>query len=973
MPTSYQEVDVSALIPATPCSDVLWDGTRFVLDVGGYLLTSADGVTWALPGIALPWIGFDGTTYVTVSAPTIAATSTDLVTWATHALPGATDWKGVCWAGALGLFVAVGTHPGDVHKIMTSPDGVTWTDRSAPTTADDCYAVIWAASTGTLVAITQAGVLTSTNGTAWTGHATPAGYEFSVDNGRSALAWSPALGLFVLPMRQTTTGDHVLVTSPDGVTWTVRTPPHSTDRRIKGIVWAPAPATFYALMVDTGGGVNAGILESPDGATWTYTDTGLPGYWLGLTWDDSAQTLVAGPWGAASVLTGLAAAGSTVRRVTPVQGRTAGGRLVRITGTGFSGTPAVLFDGVAATDVTVFNSTRLTARTPAHVAGLVDVSVDGVTLAGAFTYTDTVFGELTIRVEQNITVDNALNDAPDSAHFRSNATGDPTLGQTLRIADPASGAVLFGGSALVIAAGVDAQPANPGYRDITCGDLAWRLNAKRPHGTWTDVSWSDVVQDLFDSFAPDFVPDIEPGLLTVSVKFDRSKTFTECLSEGNQLARANFVADDNFGVKIFTVDTADPPDAITDDTPLYDPPPTVTTDLTQIRTRIYVHGAGGADSFEAGVSGPATGGASHPAVTPTTGGAIPSSPYGYWLSYVTAGGETSLFPLTAGSFSPIVNPGSTAYSLTDLDSSVSPDLRVTGRRIWRTKSGNPFAAINPIDPQYAFLVATLGNTPGIGEDTVLDGAADAALTVRAPKTDTTGTIFEMVEDTAAQIALAALLNVDGGTDDGVRDGYVNDPTLTTSAMAIARGQAELALWKDPTVTAVFAARDEKLVSGQSVPINWTNPAYPCVGTFKIQHVAIDQVAIDGLEGMLFARRTVTASSVRLTLDDLLRGVLLGAGGTGGGGGGSSSSSGGTGGGVPPSIPEYGPEVPAGTIDGVNTIFTLAHVYRPGVPLVKNGLAQTPTTDYAESGPAEITLVVAPKTGDSLLVPRYEGF
>jgi hypothetical protein len=588
------------------------------------------------------------------------------------------------------------------------------------------------------------------------------------------------------------------------------------------------------------------------------------------------------------------ASGPTVTRVTPVQGRTAGGRLVRITGTGFSGTPVVLFDGDPATDVLVFNSTRLTARTPAHVAGLVDVEVDGVVLADAFTFTDTVFGDLTIREEQGIVVDDTLNDAPNTANFRANATGNPTLGQTIRITDPASGAILFGGTALILKAGIDAQPANPGHRDVTCGDLAWRLNAKRPHGTWVDTSWSDVVQELFDLFAPDFVPDIEASLPTVSLKFDRSKTFTECLSEGNRLARANFVADDDFGVKLFTVDTADPPDAITDATPLYDPPPTATVDLTQVRTRIYVHGAGGADSFEAGVSGPETGGASTPDVTATTGGAIPSGSYGYWISYVTAGGETTLFPLSAGSYSPIVNPGTNAYSLTDLDSSVSPDLRVTGRRIWRTKSaaGYPVGTIGPeFQAALAFLVATLGNIAGVGEDTVLDGAADAALTVRAPKADTTGTVFEMVEDVDAQIALAALLNVDGGTDDGVRDGYIHDPSLTTPAMAIARGQAELAIWKYAIVTVVVATRDPKFKSGQDAPVTLTNP--PVSGTFKVANVKIDQVAIDGLEGMTFPRFTATLTSARFTLDDLLRGVVL----FGGGGGGGSSSSGG--GGVPP--------------------------------------------------------------------------
>jgi hypothetical protein len=77
--------------------------------------------------------------------------------------------------------------------------------------------------------------------------------------------------------------------------------------------------------------------------------------------------------------------------LTPPRGDIAGGTTVTVNGTGFTRTTAVSFGGVLATDVTVVSDTELTAVTPAHAAGAVDVTVtgpggDGV-LRAAFTYT----------------------------------------------------------------------------------------------------------------------------------------------------------------------------------------------------------------------------------------------------------------------------------------------------------------------------------------------------------------------------------------------------------------------------------------------------------------------------------------------------------------------------------------------------------------------------------------------------------
>jgi hypothetical protein len=81
-----------------------------------------------------------------------------------------------------------------------------------------------------------------------------------------------------------------------------------------------------------------------------------------------------------------------LQNISPTFGPVAGNTLVTLNGTGFQSGATVTFDGIAATNVTFVDSTRLTARTPAHPAfGLVDVTVTNPdtqfsTLAASYRY-----------------------------------------------------------------------------------------------------------------------------------------------------------------------------------------------------------------------------------------------------------------------------------------------------------------------------------------------------------------------------------------------------------------------------------------------------------------------------------------------------------------------------------------------------------------------------------------------------------
>jgi hypothetical protein len=78
----------------------------------------------------------------------------------------------------------------------------------------------------------------------------------------------------------------------------------------------------------------------------------------------------------------------TVTRIGPTAGPVTGGTNITITGSGFLAGASVSVGGKAATSVVVVSPTRITARTPAHVAGLVEVRVSSIGGVSASVATD---------------------------------------------------------------------------------------------------------------------------------------------------------------------------------------------------------------------------------------------------------------------------------------------------------------------------------------------------------------------------------------------------------------------------------------------------------------------------------------------------------------------------------------------------------------------------------------------------------
>jgi len=132
----------------------------------------------------------------------------------------------------------------------------------------------------------------------------------------------------------------------------------------------------------------------------------------------------------------------TLTGVSPASGTAAGGTSVTITGTGFLAGATVSLGGTPATGVTVVSSTTITATTPAHAAGAVDVVVSNAeqhagTLPNGYTYTAITTGlglgvpsgnssSATIVAGQTATYTLSIGGAGLSGTATLSCTGSPT-------------------------------------------------------------------------------------------------------------------------------------------------------------------------------------------------------------------------------------------------------------------------------------------------------------------------------------------------------------------------------------------------------------------------------------------------------------------------------------------------------------------------------------------------------------------
>jgi hypothetical protein len=355
---------------------------------------------------------------------TSVMTSPDGITWTTQAgVNPRQAWSGVTWSPSLSLLVSAsfnGTLTSGV--IMTSTDGIAWAAQTTPANvraglgvSSGSNYVTWDAASGLFAATSDNTtdalryVMTSPDGATWTQQTIP-------DNTSSVggLIGFPDVGLVLFRQNP---GDENVDTSADGVTWTTETTGVGRLPNVAGKIESLSKVVAWCDSSNTIMLVGQGAVASIDslapvfgtkrgGTVVTLTGTGLTGV-TDVTFGGTAAVSVnvlndttltcitpAHAVGVVDVVVvGVGTLSSaytfvSVESVTLAAGTVAGGAAVTIAGFGFAGATSVLFGGVAATSVVVVSNLSITAVTPAHASGAVDVEVVGVDTGTAlYTYT----------------------------------------------------------------------------------------------------------------------------------------------------------------------------------------------------------------------------------------------------------------------------------------------------------------------------------------------------------------------------------------------------------------------------------------------------------------------------------------------------------------------------------------------------------------------------------------------------------
>jgi len=198
-------------------------------------------------------------------------TSPDGIVWTNRTIPVIGQWRHVAWSSGLGQFCAVGSiNP----RIMTSPDGITWTSRSAPELVQ-YWCVEWIAGLNIWVACGDATVITSSDGITWTtrySSITINWFCIAYSNSRIVIAG---------------TGGAV-ITSEDGSTWTPRTSGNTTFW--KGMTYSDDKNLFVAV---GDSGSTRHMYSSDDGITWTTKATPENNNWTSVIWAKTLGIFVA--------------------------------------------------------------------------------------------------------------------------------------------------------------------------------------------------------------------------------------------------------------------------------------------------------------------------------------------------------------------------------------------------------------------------------------------------------------------------------------------------------------------------------------------------------------------------------------------------------------------------------------------------------------------------------------------------------
>jgi hypothetical protein len=174
--------------------------------------------------------------------------------------------------------------PDDKDRLVYVTGNASRSSGNSPAGADTSWrSICWSPERRLFVAVGRsedtgaARCATSPDGITWTARSPQSGSWWSV-------CWSPERGLFVAVAGTGTT--QRVMTSPDGITWTARTTPGTNEWY--SVCWSPERGLFVAVAAS---GTN-GVMTSPDGITWT-AGTSPSESWRSVCWSPERGLFVA--------------------------------------------------------------------------------------------------------------------------------------------------------------------------------------------------------------------------------------------------------------------------------------------------------------------------------------------------------------------------------------------------------------------------------------------------------------------------------------------------------------------------------------------------------------------------------------------------------------------------------------------------------------------------------------------------------
>ncbi len=238
------------------------------------------------------------------------ATSPDGEAWTLRTTPDL-SFRGLAWNGTRIVAIANDSVVGSTNRVATSTDGITWVQGSYSFAEESWTSITWVEDLNmfivTAVSVVEAPVMTSPDGLVWT-QRTNGAAEKHVDENWQAAAWSPELEILVIAKNTGTNaipGDSGSIVnaerfmfSSDGITYEPCTAIEGVTLDIGAdllvsfhdVKWITEFGQFVAI---GNTGSHSSVFSSLDGDVWQPRWSNQEASWQDLTWCPDFGTLVA--------------------------------------------------------------------------------------------------------------------------------------------------------------------------------------------------------------------------------------------------------------------------------------------------------------------------------------------------------------------------------------------------------------------------------------------------------------------------------------------------------------------------------------------------------------------------------------------------------------------------------------------------------------------------------------------------------